>query len=213
MIMKTYKDIITEMSTAGKGNWIPDNDTIGSYSKRIINLSYKKIDNIKIKDKLFELYKLKSESKIKHYFILGSFINEEENGEIVERFDCVMEMELKDIKTKIPEINNVKVVESVIVKETSRGYGISTTIYKYLVKELKYLIIGDSIQYFGARMLWKKLSKDKDVVVDLIDLKQKRILEKDVTLYHGDKDWEFDKRLWSYKTGKEHIRPILKDIL
>lgn len=211
--MLKFKEYITEMSTAGKGNWIPDIDTIGSYSKRIIELSYTKIKDFKIRGKQFELYKLKSESKIKHYFILGSFLNEEENGKIIERFDCVLEMELKDQDTNIKDIGIVKVVESVIVKENLRGHGISTTIYKFLVKELKYLIMGDSIQYFGARILWKKLSEDNEVIVDLIDLKKKVILDKDITLHHGKKDHEFDKRLWSYEKGKENIRPILKDIL
>lgn len=206
-----FKEYIKEMSTAGKGNWIPDIDTIGSYSKRIIELTYTKVKDFNIRGKSFELYKLKSESKIKDYFILGSFLNEEENGKIIERFDCVFEMELKE--QEIESIGIFKVVVSVMVKENLRGHGISTIIYKFLVKDLKFLIMGDSIQYFGARILWKKLSEDRDVIVDLIDLKQKKILERNIKLSHGKKDYEFDKRLWSYKTGKEFIRPILKDIL
>ena len=85
--------------------------------------------------------------------------------------------------------------------------------YKFLVKKEGYIILGDEIQYFGARKLWAKLSKSLDVKVDIIDVDTNKYLEKDVILKHGSEDWEFDNRVWSYNVDKKHIRLLLKDIL
>jgi hypothetical protein len=67
------------------------------------------------------------------------------------------------------------------------------------------------MQRFGARRLWSKLSKMIDLTVDIIDLENNKVLEKDTAIHHGEKDEEFDKRVWSYEIDKKHIRIILKD--
>jgi hypothetical protein len=45
--------------------------------------------------------------------------------------------------------------------------------YKFLIQTQGYNIIGDTETYFGARRLWSSLSKDTDIVVDIIDTKKR----------------------------------------
>lgn len=78
---------------------------------------------------------------------------------------------------------------------------------------MKFNIIGDSEQYFGARRLWAKLSKEVDVIVDIYDLKSDSIIEENVILHHGYYNSDFDKRLWSFSKDKHFVGSILKDIL
>jgi predicted GNAT family acetyltransferase len=207
--MKTFKEYLLEMSRAGKGDWKPDVDSIIDLSIRVLEKSYTFITELQIKNKSFDLYKLNSSSKIKEYYILGTFVKVEENNEPVVRFDIVLECELKNYS----ELKDTKIIESIFVNESERGKGIATTLYSYFVKDLNYIIIGDKVQYYGARLLWKKLSEDQTVIVDLFNVKSNTIIETDIKLKHGLNDKEFDKRLWSYGEDKNHIRPLLRKIL
>ena len=103
-------------------------------------------------------------------------------------------------------------VEGVRVPNSLQGRGIALIVYRFFVKKLKFNILGDETQYFGARKLWAKLSKMVDVTVDIIDIRDGSFLEKDVVLHHGTEDWDFDHRVWSYNVDKKHIRLILKDV-
>jgi len=85
--------------------------------------------------------------------------------------------------------------------------------YKYFIKNQGYTIISDTHQYFGARKVWSKLSKQSDILVDIIDTNENIVIKEDVILHHGNHDKEFDKEIWSYDGDKEHIRLVLKDIL
>lgn len=85
--------------------------------------------------------------------------------------------------------------------------------YKYFVKELKFTILGDAEQYFGARKLWASLSKELDVIVDIYDVKEDKIIHPNVVLHHGNYNNDFDARLWSYSKSKHNVRSILKDII
>lgn len=95
---------------------------------------------------------------------------------------------------------------------SSRGYGIAKEMYRYFIQHEGYTIIGDSIQYFGARVLWSRISMMSDIVVDIFNSKTGKYIENDVTLRHGSEDWDFDNRVWSYDTDKEHIRLIMKRV-
>lgn len=84
-------------------------------------------------------------------------------------------------------------VDGVKVKETSQGSGIALMTYKSIIKKQNIIIIGDEVQFFGARRLWSKLSREVDVRVDIIDLYSEKVL----ILKHDTDDWDFDKRVWS----------------
>ena len=67
------------------------------------------------------------------------------------------------------------------------------------------------MQRFGARRLWSKLSKITDLIVDIIDVKNNKVLVADTEIYHGLEDKDFDSRVWSYETDKKDIRLILRN--
>ena len=206
MDLKRY---MNEMSIAGYGDWEPSKEMIGTKSALVLRKKWFKIDNIRTyTNKTLEVYK---DSK-SEYFIAGNFITSSEGDE---RFEIDFEIEMKehkgiasDFKIKQRLMN----VDGVRVKTTKQGDGISTEMYKSLVKNENIIILGDEIQYFGARKLWSRLSKSIDVVVDIIDVKTNIYLEKDVLLKHGNEDWDFDNRVWSYDYDKKNIRLLLKEI-
>lgn len=105
-------------------------------------------------------------------------------------------------------------VDGVIVDENYRRAGIAKFMYRYFIKNQSYNILGDKQQFFGARKLWKKLSEDSDITVDIIDIKEGVYIDKNVIIHHGDLDDEFDKRIWKEEgdISTHNIRLILKDI-
>ena len=199
-------DIIREMAIAGKGDWNPSNEMIAAMSVFILEKNWNYINELVINSTTYRIYKQKN------VYIAGYFI-ENQNNET--KFEIDFEIKLSedtDVKHDFRIRNKVMNVDNVRVKETARGYGIATALYKFLVKKEGYVILGDEVQFFGARRLWAKLSKEIDVRVDIIDLYSETYLEKDVILKHGTDDWDFDKRVWSYDYDKKYIRLILKEI-
>lgn len=133
------------------------------------------------------------------------------------QYDYILGYYKDDIFKKIAKIYFNKIdefyeVDTIYVSSDMRGRGIASKLYTYFVKELNYKILGSDMQRFGARRLWSKLSKCEDLNVAIFDFENNKILEKDVEIYHGSNDDEFDTRVWSYDIDKKHIRLILKDI-
>lgn len=157
--------------------------------------NYTFIDNIND----FELFKLdKSEDRNYQYdYILGYY------------HDNIFKNIAKIYFNKIDEFYEV---DTIYVSPDMRKDGIASELYTYFVKELNYKILGSDMQRVGARRLWSKLSKREDLRVHIIDFDNNKILEKDVEIYHGLEDNEFDSRVWSYDSDKKHIRLILKNI-
>ena len=204
--IKESKEVLQEMSIAGKGDWKPNKDMVEYKSANVVKLKWKLIDKFTPKNGIeLELRTLRDE------YIAGRFII---NGND-EEFEIFLHMNMSEdsetastfkISKRLMNVDGVK------VKETSQGSGIALMTYKSIIKNQNIIIIGDEVQFFGARRLWAKLSKEVDVRVDIIDLDSEKVLEKDVILKHGTDDWDFDKRVWSYDYDKKYIRLILKEI-
>ena len=156
--------------------------------------NYTFIDNIKD----FELFKInKTEDKnYQHDYILGYYQ------------DNIFKKIAKIYFNKIDEFYEV---DTIYVSPDMRKDGIASELYTYFVKELNYKILGSDMQRFGARRLWSRLSKMEDLIVDIIDVKNNKVLVADTEIYHGLEDKDFDSRVWSYEAGKKDIRLILKN--
>lgn len=72
-------------------------------------------------------------------------------------------------------LKNLYVMKEIVVALQFQRKGIATKIYRFLIENLGYTIIGDSFQYFGDRKTWVKLSYTNDVRVDIIDIVAKNI--------------------------------------
>lgn len=204
--IKESKEVLQEMSIAGKGDWKPNKDMVEYKSANVVRIKWKLIDKFIPKNGIeLELRMLNNE------YIAGRFIL---NGDD-EEFEIFLHMNMSEDKetSKIFKISKQLMnVDGVKVKETAQGSGIALMTYKSIIKNQNIIIIGDEVQFFGARRLWSKLSREVDVRVDIIDLDSEKVLEKDVILKHGTDDWDFDKRVWSYDYDKKYIRLILKEI-
>lgn len=165
-----------------RGDWNEGVDKTSTTSETVINLKWILINNIHIPrlNKKYEFRQLRNSL----YFILGYWTTEtlqtKLGKEVKPIFETIFQIELKRYKRLI-NVNGAAVLKNYT------GKGISTIIYKYMVNKLDYNILGDEQQYFGARKLWARLSKDLDVVVD--------------------------KTLWCYKNDKKHLRSVLRKII
>lgn len=198
------ESVLKEMAVAGFGDWKPSKEMIGTVSKFILDKKWTFVCTEVLKGTVYRIYKQGD------VYIAGYLTDK---GDIYLEVDFEIKLsEHKSIAHDFKISRRLMNVDGVRVQETSQGYGIATMMYKILVIKENLIILGDEIQYFGARRLWSKLSQQVDVRVDIIDLETKSIIEKDVLLKHGSEDWEFDKRVWSYNYDKKNIRLILKEI-
>ena len=130
------------------------------------------------------------------------------------RFNIIFKLDTVDESIFFSKLglSNILRVSSVLVAKNYRMRGLSTFVYKYIVNDLGYSIISDFEQYFGARKLWSRLSKDSEIIVDVINIKDNVIIDKNVELKHGKLNDEFDERYWSKDLSKKDIRFILRKI-
>lgn len=220
--MQTFKHFLTldEMSTAAKGDWMEaiyftlQTSEWGIKDKFDVSKSVNiQVPNIKI-----NLILLKD--KKKDIYIVGNWVETPrvtKLGNVIERvFNKIFYIEL--LPNKIARemgYNNAYTVKVVGVSDENniRKGGIATFMYKYFINTMNMILVSDEIQYFGARRLWAKLSKEIDISVDIIDTRTKEVLFKNTILHHGDTDSEFDKRMWSYTKEKHFIRSVMTKIL
>jgi hypothetical protein len=204
---------LTEQAQAKKGDWKGGIEFIRNFSSFTIYSDYKFEHDIKIKDLgTLKLYKHKTNNA----YVAGIFIETtdltKEGKKTETTFKGVFSISFEEIKLK--DFSNCVVVKGVSVTddETYQKSGISTTMYKFFVKNKKLTIVGDGEQYFGARKLWSKLSNSIDVKVDIYDIQKQELIFSDVILHHGHYNSDFDERLWSYSKSKLNLRSILTDI-
>ena len=192
------KEMVSEMSIAGYGNWEPSREMIGTMSAFIIRNNWTLLSEIK--------------TRLKDSYIIGEFKITSTQDEI---FEVYLRIDLREHKSTTNDLNihkRLMNVDEVKVNEDMYGLGLATAMYTYLVKNQNIVVLSDETMYFGARRLWSRLSKRIDTVVDIVDVSKGVYLERDVLIHHGQEDWEFDDRVWDYTTSKKDIRLILKEI-
>jgi len=204
-MLPTFKKYLEEMSIAGYGDWSGTASFEKSYSKFVIENKWEDVGTI---DK-FQVKKMSTGKNIT--YVVGNlepYENDKDRFTVVGQIELVHEFDL----SKAFGLRNLYSVSGVVVEKTSRGSGLGKKLYEFLVTEEDLNILGDEVQYFGARKLWASISQRSKLVVDLIDLVSNKYVAKNVKLDHGDLDHEFDPRLWSYSNEKANIRPILTKI-
>jgi len=203
--------LVIEHAVAKSGNWHGADLLITSISQFIFQTNWKVIGNVEIDGNDYTIARF-DDSSI--HFVIGRMIDLEDGGQTKPRFAVVFRIELND-QSKIGSalgISNLFGVFSVAVKPELRGQRIAKQMYKWLITTQSMVILGDRTQYFGARRLWTALSRDTDVLVDIVDVRDMKILAQNVTLHHGQYDHEFDQRVWSYGQEIAHIRLVLKNL-
>jgi hypothetical protein len=204
-------DEVFENAIAGWGDWKPTEYSLGFLSETVLDRYYKFIDEIDTALAKLELYKISAQN----YYIMGRKVEKEiitKRGKEKEtKLEIIFKITFSETSFQNEKFYNVDEVE---VKFNSRGVGIALQMYRYFIKKMKFQIMGDEIQFFGARKLWAKLSKMTDITVDIIDILSDKYLEKNVIIHQGKDDWDYDFRVWgeNYDSSKKDIRLILKDL-
>lgn len=182
--------------------WIRDL-SFGYLSKFIEDYKYEALDTLEINGTNYTVFNLKGYLS----YVVGTDVETNEGVKLA----LIARIELE----RVPDIlhyTNLYNVEHVRVKDNLQGSGIARTLYTYLVKKLGYTLLGNEIQYFGARRLWARLSHLEGVAVDVIDISEPKLLYTDTGIYHGTEDADFDLRIWRYEEDKKDIRLILRDV-
>ena len=98
--------------------------------------------------------------------------------------------------TRFKKIYNdkLRIVEGISTYVQYRRNGFATAFYESLVRDLKYVLMSDTIQYDGDRKTWYNFSHEDKYVIDIVDITTSEIVAKDVQLKSMD-----DSRVWRYK--------------
>jgi hypothetical protein len=203
--MKTFKEFrqeLLEMPVANFGDWIKS-VPIEYKSEYALEHNYEFMGEIDILETTYQLRKLISNSN-EHYRV---GIYEPKNNE--NKFATYFQLNL-DPEHDMLGYKNIHIVDNVKTAQRAQGDGFAQSVYSKLVKDFHYTLICGAEQYTGARRLWSRLSKNKDLSVDVIDLYKKQLLEKDVTLTQGKNDFDFDEKYWSSGDELRYIRFVLR---
>lgn len=148
-------------------------------------------------------------------YLVGQWVEREVDGVIRQVLDVVLMIDLGKSSGVGRKFGypNLWYVSNVTTSTNMQSLGIATAMYRFLLKKESINLLSDLNQYFGARRLWAKLSKQLDLRVDIIDTIKGVILEENVRLNQGKLDEEFDQRAWAHDPSKGHIRLILIDLL
>jgi hypothetical protein len=192
------------------GDWDGGRSMFASISKLMFDTNWEILDTIEIANATYSIAKHKRTSN----YVVGEMVTVSDDGRETERFGLVFHIEMNEEPVLGAALGypNLYSVFSVIVKEGMRGLGFSKMMYRWLVAR-GITIIGDKTQYFGARRLWAALSQQTTTLVDIVDVKTKTVVERDVTLHHGNYDHDFDQRVWSYGQDKANLRVVLREII
>lgn len=209
--MKTYKYFLNEMSPIAKiGNY----DTFinnTSYSKNTISRRFEQLKFNKIfTNKEILLFKEKNNN----YFILGFWAqedNDRKDNTIETRFNVIGFLTCKPRNKSLEniiKIKNILIIDTVYIDSHYRDSKLGKLLYTTLIG-MNYVILSDDTQYDGARKLWNNLSFAKSLTVNIIDMNDKKVIENDVILNHGDNIEDFNTKYWSSDESKSHIRFLL----
>ena len=192
-------EILTETPEIGTGDYNAP-DLLTNIPKDIFDKNWVSIGSLNN----FKLIKNESNNFILVYAI-GDFDNN--------KFITIGKIVLHKINTlDTLGYKNLYRVGVVLLNRLYQKSGLAKNLYRFLTQNEKIAILGDQMQFFGARKLWVSLSKDTDVQVDIVDIDKKQILFTNIILHHGNYEKDYDKRIWSLGPEKKNIRPILINI-
>ena len=193
---------LNEMSFPGDGDW--SKIAVSFFPRTAMDTKCEFVSDIKIPklNRSFHLYRTKGSDLVTYRF--GEW---DKNDEFASIASFTLE--------KVPDFlyyKNVWNSNYELVSDLYQYNGIAKELFIFLSEKLKITILGDSIQYFGSRKLWSKLSKIPHVIVDIVDIKHNKVIEHDVEIYHGLENEHWDERVWFKDESEEKmsIRVIMK---
>jgi hypothetical protein len=216
MRLKQLQDILKENPDAAFGNWSGYGELFKKeITKDVFETNWDIIEQFEFQDQLLIIAKL-SENK-NETWLVGKFITidcpDSKTNKKKEVFSSLLQATLNNHSEigNLLSYKNLHQVMAIYINKENQAAGLATYFYKWLVNNYNYTILSDKLQYFGARRLWAKLSDSNQVNVDIIDINQLKIIEKNKILIHGKAEDSFDKTVWA-RYGKADIRFVLTKI-
>lgn len=214
-----HERFLSESPQYMKDDWEAGSQMLSSIAKLGIEKNWTFVKNFEFDGKNYELRKLKVAFNIT--FVLGYWGIEVDNipkkqghEDKKERFIVVFKILLSE-KSRIGKFFNVLnlyQIHAVALNKELQYKKIGQTIYRFLINELNFSLLSDKKQYFGERKLWGNISKDLNLILDVVNLDKWEFVEQNIILIHGDLDKEYNKSYYSENTEKKNIRFILKKI-
>ena len=211
--MSIYDKFLDEMSIARSGDYDFGNlNYIGNKAREISKNGVKELLSFTYKGET--LYIVKYNAKLENncrYFLLSREVPDYENeitglNKIRHQVICAM---LLQFSTRYRGLNYgaFRIVKGVETHSTERNKGYGKIFYKKLVNDLGFTLMGDEEQYAGARNLWISLSNHPEFIVDIVDISNAKVIEKNVKLTDA-----LDPRIWTDEklmlTGTKEERKI-----
>lgn len=191
-----------------------------AYSPNIVHYDYDVIESFKF-PRMLKFKLLKSRTNLSYLGVIPGVEIKLNDPKLLAIFSISLEDKTTDLG-KAFNCNKLYEVSLVQVREVNRELdsteytnisqsGIASSVYKFF-SDSGISLLGDVEQYLGARRLWSKISKDTNYQVDIVDIKNKKVIVSDTEIYHGLSDEEFDKRVWSLvdETIINDIRVLLR---
>lgn len=204
--MSVYDKFLTEMAIAKDGNYDFGNlYYIGNGERVLSDFFYKELKKVEYKGETYSIGKYK-ETKKPTYYLLTKRVYDEDSKK--ERNRVLVAMSLEFIQTPRGfNYKNIAIVRGVETDREMRGGGFATLLYKHLVNDIGITLMGDEEQYLGARNLWISLSNHPEFIVDIVDISNAKVIEKNVKLTDA-----LDPRIWTDEklmlTGTKEERKI-----
>lgn len=195
--IKNINTSIHEAPTAGFGDMVPDDDDRYDHDLTDFVSTHTKLLSFNIPGKDVAAYESHDDGDI---YIVDTF-----NGQI----QIVGKQELIHIGV-LMGYNNVHTIKTIELQPEYQRKGISTILYHFLVHNLKYVLVSGNKQFYGARLLWSKLSNIPDLSVDVIDIRKQQVIAQGIKLEHGRSEPDFDEKYWGRNTSinKEEYKNI-----
>lgn len=198
-------DKVDEMSIAMSGDYDFGNLHYIKGGLRVLSKTDTSINKIlfskynEITNELLYLVKFHTDINVYHYILCRDYImdDKDNNGntyQTVNRFQMIAAMQLSN-PTMYRGFGNTlyRVVKGVEVAKEERLKGYGTFLYKLLVNDLGFHLMGDMEQYEGARRLWVDLSHNTSFKVDIVDIANgMKVLYSNVRLKDA-----LDERVWT----------------
>lgn len=192
-------DLKEDSPKAGRGDYHGGEFSVGSVSKSYLKKAYTLLsDDVRAADKKISIY---YRDLPKEIIVTAGYESMKHGQKLSAGEERFVEVScLKMDKTDLTFDHYTKQmlqVTGVYTSDDYRGYGIGSRLYTD-VCDLGYLIVCDSLQYYGARKIWSRLSKSHDYAVDVVDSYEGKLIAEDVALHQGDDDEDFSEEFWSY---------------
>lgn len=210
--MNNFKEFLEEMAIAKSGDYdFGDLNYIGDKSRVVSKNGVEELLSFnKGKEKLF-IVKYKSKTPNGTYYFLTREVPDEENeitglNKIRHQIICAM---LLKFTTRYHGLGygEFRIIKGVETHSSERNKGYGRLFYQKIVDDIGFVLMGDDEQYEGARNLWVSLSKHPGFIVDIVDLINGKIIEKNVDLKDA-----LDPRIWTDEklmlTGTKEERKI-----